>query len=179
MRSQTSTYGFAHICPWEPKTFTYRGLCSHSSLGEGISHLELSPEQHEQAAWDRAKKEADYQYDYQRELRENPTPEYKARKQINNIQQADSTRARQQAAKASEKYKCNPYDVNCRDAAELRRHEGTRRHKTYVAQDKDGWPCLIYSLHFKHQSNLKQHQTSKGQLRRVEEMTGVLSAGST
>jgi len=51
LKATKGDYGMGHICLWDRSTLTYGGLCSHSSLYEGVQgDFDLSPEQLEENA---------------------------------------------------------------------------------------------------------------------------------
>lgn len=97
-------YGFTGLFPW-PRSdydFDYQGLCSHSPFLEDVpGDLDLSPEQLEKIAAAVKEKNRQYQIEYQKNLRANPTPQYKATQQRNNEKQRPTTKARQVEAVAT------------------------------------------------------------------------------
>ena len=51
MQSPTKDYGMGTFCPWPKDAFSYRGLCSHSAMWEGVeADFDLTPEQREEMA---------------------------------------------------------------------------------------------------------------------------------
>ena len=84
-------HGLSHMCPWDRDAFEWLGLCSHSSLREAIQcrdgEMDFTPEQLEDIARLTKENNAIYQNHYQRELRANPSEEYKLRQAINNSKQ--------------------------------------------------------------------------------------------
>lgn len=107
-------------------------------------------------------KNKQYQLQYARNLRANPTPEYRATQNRNNKKQAPATKARQQAAVANKTYYCQICDVPCRDAASLVRHNKSGRHLTTVRRGgKGAWHCHGCKKSFPYESGLKNHQKSK------------------
>jgi hypothetical protein len=172
-RSQESSYGLSHLCPWPPTTFKYHGLCTHSSLCDALPRQNLSPEQQEEHARMRAEKDKAYQAVYQANLTANPTPEFIARRNLNNQKQAAGTKARQQAAKAEEKYMCSACGINCRDASELRRHEKSPRHMRKIGQPIDENSCEPCGKTYRNPAWLQKHLTSEGHLEKMEEKRGA------
>ncbi|KAG4431265.1 Heat shock 70 kDa protein [Cadophora sp. M221] len=129
-------FGVSHLCPWNPDDFEWLGLCSHSSLREKMQckdgEMDFTPEELETISQIVKEKNAHYQHEYQKNLRANPTEQYKKTQKNNNIKQAAPTKARQQEAVANKTYYCKHCKVSCRDAASLRLHEGTPRHESQV-----------------------------------------------
>lgn len=51
MQSPSKDYGMPDFCPWSKDMLSYKGLCSHSALWEGVeADFDLTPEQHEEMA---------------------------------------------------------------------------------------------------------------------------------
>jgi hypothetical protein len=87
---------------------------------EGIrDNQDYTPEQMENIIADRKARDAEYQVRYQKSLRANPTPAFRARNNLNNQKQKPATKARQQDSVLSKRYHCAVCDVSCRDAASL------------------------------------------------------------
>lgn len=164
MHHREKAYSYGDNCPWARELFEYEGLCSHNALLEpfntGGKHF--TEEQLEEMAAETHERNRLYQIEYQRNLRANATPQYKARQHANNIKQKPGTKARQQASVASKKYYCSTCDVSCRDNASLVLHNRTPRHLKRV--DRGGskdWRCDLCDITFKFESALKTHNTSK------------------
>lgn len=169
MVSQDLKYGFRHLCPWSPNAFTYGGLCAHSAVMDSVhGDFSLTPAQLKELDDATKAKNQAYQHDYHREKRANPTPQYTLTHTRNNQMQAPATRARQRTAVSEQKYHCIPCDVSCRDAASLRRHNDTPRHKQRAVRDSGDWTCEPCNISFRYQSNLKQHKTSKGHISKTK-----------
>lgn len=168
MHSRDASYGFAHLCPWPRNSFEWAGLCSHCPLVESIrpgeADLDFTPEQLEEM--DAAIKEKNrlYQVQYQKTLRANPTPQFRARQKRNNIKQVPGTRLRQQAAVSSKKYHCPACNVSCRDHASLLRHNKTPRHAKKTQMGDDDFHCTPCNLSFRYLSAFNQHKKSKGHI---------------
>jgi hypothetical protein len=166
------TFGLSHLCPLDPDTFEWIGLGSHSPLREGIrgltGEMDYTPEELEYMAKLTKEKNAEYQYHYQRELRANPTEHYKQRQAAHNIKQKPGTRARQKAAVEEKKYHCNVCDVSYRDAASLRRHNATPRHKRKLEHGTDSYKCLPCNASFRYLSGFEQHKLAKSHLSKVK-----------
>lgn len=173
------TFNLAHMCPWNREHLPWLGLCSHSSLTERISGFHLTDEQLEEVVRVRKEKEAQYQYDYQRALRANPTPAFKERMRLHNENQAAGTKQRQTVAVETQLYRCDPCDVNCRDAASLRRHEATPRHLEKLERgDVSDWPCVLCNIPFLFKSALTSHETSKGHLTKLAKAAKLAKSAS-
>lgn len=143
--------------------------CSAFTEASKGSDNTLTAEQLEEANRVTAAKNADYQKDYGKKMRANPTQEYKDRQKAHNEPQAAATKLRQQAAIEDETYRCPHCEINCRDAAELRRHEKTRGH--YRTFNGISGYCKICEIDLKYVSNLTKHLTSKGHLAKEAEQS--------
>lgn len=164
MESDVNPYYFGDNCPWSPQIFEYFGFCSHNPL---IAHptgggKELSESELEHAALARSENTRQYQRNYGKQLRANPTPEYKARYALARAKQKPKTRQNQLEAIKNKKHYCDACDVSCRDASELRRHIETPRHEeTVIRGGEHDWPCEPCQERFRHQSDLTTHKLSK------------------
>lgn len=171
LHRHNKSYGLGDICPWPRDTFQWSGLCSHNPLIEGIRSnehdLDFTAEQLQQMAAQIKEKNRLYQVSYQKILRVEATPEYKARQNRNNKKQAPRTRARQQAAVVEEKYFCPVCKVACRDAASLRQHETTPRHARKTRMGDDDHRCGPCDISFRFLSALKAHERSKGHIKKT------------
>ena len=162
-------FGLSHMCPWDTDETEWLGLGSHSPLCEPImcrdGELDFTPQQLEDMARIIKEKNAAYQVEYQRALRANPTEEYKLRQKINNSKQKPGTRARQQAAVETKKYHCDVCNVSCRDAASLRLHNDTPRHRRKLEHGDDDYECVPCNISFRFLlSDFNQHKASKGHI---------------
>lgn len=161
-------FGLWHMCPWDQDSLEWLGLCSHSSLCEAIqdreADLDLTPEQLEEEARIRNEFNQQYQINYQRELRANPTEEYKQRQAANNKKQQPGTKARQEEAVRNKTFYCSTCDVACRDDATLRRHNATPRHLRKLEHGTDGFQCEACDISFRYQSAYNTHLLSKGHI---------------
>jgi len=172
MWSKDSWYGFDGLCPWSRHTFEWSGLCSHNSLIEGIrgfDEMDFAPEKLEEISAATREKNRLYQDDYQKQLRANPTEKFKNRMKTHNEKQKPGTKARQAEAIAAEKYRCEPCNVNCRDAASLRLHKTKPRHKKMVEMGDKDYECAPCGFSNRYLSNYKQHLKTAGHLRTVPE----------
>lgn len=166
-------FGLSHMCPWDRDAFEWLGLCSHSALHEGIrgldGEMDFTPQQLEDMARITKEKNAQYQFVYHRELRANPTEKYKEREKAHNIKQKPNTLARQQAAVKNKTYHCEVCNVSCRDAASLRVHDETPRHKRKLERGDDDYQCLNCNISFRYLSDFNRHKLSKGHIAKTAE----------
>ncbi|KAF2426566.1 hypothetical protein EJ08DRAFT_637794 [Tothia fuscella] len=166
MFHKDKSYGFADLCPWKPDTFAYKGLCSHNPLLESIiGNLDFSSEQLSEMAARTKERQRLNRLVYNAKMRANPTPSYIASRNANNLKQLPGTKAREQAAIAVGKYRCEPCGINHRNKANLTKHNATPRHIFYAARGgKDPFSCDHCNVQFKYQSEFKPHLTTKGHL---------------
>lgn len=161
-------FGLWHMCPWDQDSLEWLGLCSHNPLCEAIqdrSHqLDLTPAQLEEE--DRIRKEFNrqYQINYARRLRANPTEKHKQRQAINNRKQQPNTKANQEAAVRNKTFYCQVCDVACRDNASLVKHNETRRHQRKLEHGVDGFQCHDCNISFRYESAYNVHKLSKGHI---------------
>lgn len=163
-------YGMADCCPWPRKDFAYRGLCSHSSLLEGIiRHFDLTDEEREGVAA------------FAREQARNHTREWRAANH-------DLFRAMDNASKRrrldSRKYFCYTCGVPCSGPYEFDRHEKSRHHLqnvAAVAAGKKNWPCSVCNKWFHSEDNLDRHREGPNHLAAVAraEAAGTLPVEET
>jgi hypothetical protein len=167
MLNPDKQYGFGSLYTW-PRSihvFEYDGLCSHSSLREAVvGDLHLTAEQLDAIASTQAEQERVYGLEYARNLRANPTEQLRETQRNNNIKQKAGTKARQQQAIASGTYACRTCNVNNRDAAMLRRHNDTPRHKKKLIMGDDDYHCDYCDISFQYKSNYSKHLESKSHL---------------
>jgi len=93
----------------------------------------------------------------------------KEREKTNNIKQKPGTQARQQAAVENKTYYCEVCNVSCRDAATLRRHDETPRHKRKFERGDDDYECFDCDLSFRYLSDFNRHKLSKGHIAKTAE----------
>ncbi|KAI8935312.1 hypothetical protein NX059_007898 [Plenodomus lindquistii] len=161
MYSLEKHYGFGNLCKWDKDTLQWGGLCSHNPLFEPVhGDFHLTDEEREAFAAQVAEKNKQYQIDYQKELRANPTPVFKERMRVHNQQQAAGTKLRQEKAKEEQTYYCEPCKQACRDHSELLRHQHTPRHKETVERGGKNipWRCEYCNKDFKYKSDLATHE---------------------
>ncbi|GAM40676.1 heat shock protein [Talaromyces pinophilus] len=180
MRRRTSLYGLEYTRPWPQDLFEWDGLCTHSPLVEGFGPGEADPsftsEELERIAARTREKNRQYQFTYQRELRANPTPQFKARQKRNNDQQRPGTLRRQADAVKTKKYYCATCDVACRDNASLLRHNESPRHIRRVEEGDGPFVCEpCGGLSFKFPSSWKTHTESLTHIRNTPELGSVES----
>jgi Pyruvate/2-oxoacid:ferredoxin oxidoreductase delta subunit len=163
-----NAFGLSHMCPWDRDAFEWLGLASRSPLHEAIrcrdGEMDFTPQQLEDIARITKEQNANYQYHYQRELRANPSEEYKLRQAINNRKQQPGTQARQQAAVENKTYHCEVCNVSCRDNASLERHNETKRHKKKLEHGDDDYECLDCDISFRFLSDFDRHKLSKSHI---------------
>jgi hypothetical protein len=162
------TFGISHMCPWDRDAFEWLGLASHSPFHEAIrcrdGEMDFTPQQLEDMARITKEKNAAYQVVYQKNLRANPTEQYKRTQKNNNIKQKPGTQARQQAAVKDQTYHCTVCNVSCRDNAPLVLHNATKRHKRKLEHGDDDYECVPCNISFPYLSNFNQHKLSKGHI---------------
>ncbi|KAI5266207.1 heat shock 70 kDa protein [Aureobasidium subglaciale] len=161
--NRNTGYGLPELCPWSKSKLEYGGLCSHNPLFEKpYGDLQLTPEENEESAYRTVLHNHLYQQQYGRDMRADPTDEWKALVRTRNAQQQPGTKLRQQEAIANHTYECVPCDVQCRDASELERHKGTARHVDTIAGRRDHkcYDCYDPPKDFKYKSNLGKHVQS-------------------
>jgi hypothetical protein len=154
-------YGFPDICLWDRDTLEYKGLCSHNPLYETpLGNFNLTPEQLETMAAERAEKEAAdarrYRHDaYHRD------PEH--------FREAE----RRLAAKdvESKKYYCEVCDHASQTSKDLRAHNLNTRHLHLVATQHlpadRKYSCELCDCNPGSAHALNRHQRSKMHLHRV------------
>ncbi|KLP23335.1 putative heat shock protein 70 (hsp70) [Fusarium fujikuroi] len=117
---------------------------------------------------DRRERGRVYQEKYQKALRANPTPEFIARNNRNNVKQAPATKLRQQEAVANKTYYCAPCKVACRDQASLDKHNKTPRHHKKTLMGDSDYICGPCDISFKYLSAYKKDlSTNVRALRRL------------
>jgi hypothetical protein len=163
-----NAFGFSHMCPWDRDAFEWLGLGSHNPLHEAIrchdGEMDFTSQQLEDMARITKEKNAEYQVEYARALRANPTEEYRLRQDLNNRKQKPATQARQQAAVENQTYHCEVCNILCRDAASLRLHNDTPRHKKKLEHGDNDYECVDCGLSFRYLSNFNRHKLSKGHI---------------
>ncbi|KAH7225561.1 hypothetical protein BKA60DRAFT_630889 [Fusarium oxysporum] len=149
-------------------------------LAEGSTEgLGFTPEQLEAIAEERRerglvyqekyrKEHPEYHKEYQKSLRANPTPEFRARNNRNNVKQQPGTKLRQQQAVANKTYYCPVCKVACRDHAGLVRHNNTPKHHKKTLMGDSDYICGPCDISFKYLSAYKIHCRSKGHLERTQ-----------
>jgi hypothetical protein len=157
----TSRFGLDHMCQWDQDAFEWLGLCSYSSLQESIrcpeGELDFTSEELEDIARLIKEKNAKYQRDYGKAQRTNPTEEFKQQQKAKNERHKPKLEQQQQAAIKNKTHYCEPCDVSCRDAASLRRHNGTKGHLLKL-EHPDGFICPdCNNIEFQYYSDLQEH----------------------
>jgi len=167
-------YGFGDLCPWPKDTLEWDGLCSHNPLVMDIigADYDFTPEELKELAAALKEKKRLYQLDYHRALRADPPPGFRERQHRNNELQRPATKARQEAAVLAQKYHCPICNVSTRDAATLKRHNGTARHLRMVAQGGGPPACDPCNMEFKFPSELKAHEKTQAHQAMVKSSSG-------
>ncbi|KAH4195240.1 hypothetical protein HBI95_195590 [Parastagonospora nodorum] len=156
-------YGYTFRTSWTREELPYDGACTHNPIGEPVyGNFHLSKDELKQMAAETRERNRIYQLEYARELRKNPTEQYKKTQKANNIKQRPGTKARQQASVRNKLYECKTCNVSCRDMATLVRHNATPRHRRMVEKGADAWKCC--GTDFKFESNYNKHITTKSHL---------------
>lgn len=184
MKSLENDYGMASFGPWSRDSFTYGGLCSHSSLVEGVKgDFDLTSEQLEAMATAIRERKKEYMDIYnpmyrQWELLVRPerVKERMQRAQARYLQNSpDKVIAKyerwQTKAKASRKFHCDLCGVTCAKRSEFERHNQTRRHKGNVRDAAAGkvrkYHCAVCEYSFYKPCELKKHLLGKLHLQRA------------
>ncbi|KAK4939085.1 hypothetical protein LTR10_020571 [Elasticomyces elasticus] len=133
MKSREKDYYMPALCPWPRKAFTYRGLCTHFAINEGITGTPTSgtPEEIEALMEERrVAKQALYIT--------NKGP---------GVNTANS-KAYADAALAERRFTCDVCDLTFRSAAKLRQHQERPIHKKKVAGLKSKDPIVNKKRHW-------------------------------
>ena len=167
-RNREISYGFPDLCPWSQDLFGWAGLCSHSPLLEGMDGmLDLKPEELEAIAAMTEEHERQYDKTYQRNLRVNPTEEYRERQRRNNEKQRPALQVIHANRIANKTFYCDVCKVSCRDKASLLKHNNTPRHNKKATMGDDDYHCDLCDISFKYKSDFTRHTTSKGHIARM------------
>lgn len=175
MYSKTKDYGMSECCPWPRKSFSYGGLCSHSSLAEGVhGQFDLSVEQLESMAAEHREqtrlRRKEYNSNYHRNYIQTQHGKATRRRgqQIykkNNPSKVKANRDTSAAkVKSSGKYFCATCNVYCSKPWELERHNKSRRHLTRVKKTKAGrikYHCALCGYSRMRPCELERHQAGK------------------
>ncbi len=166
--NRNKDYGFGDLCLWSRDLFEWDGLCSHSPLLEPVhGDLNLSPEELEAMAAATKEKDRQYQEEYQRNLRANPTEDFKERTRRNNQKQRLALQPIHANRVANKAFYCAVCKVSCRDNASLKRHNESPRHSKKTIMGDNDYHCDVCDISFKYKSNFTQHCTSKSHIART------------
>lgn len=158
MYSRTKDYGMGSCCPWALKEFEYRGLCSHSSLTEGVvGDFDLDADQLEALAAAAKKHHSRYR---QRMLVEDPVgfrerdmrnaaayreshaEELIERQAVYREENRDTVKANRNRSaakmKAEKQHHCALCGISCSKPWELERHNKSARHLLRERKTKSG-----------------------------------------
>lgn len=141
MQSPTKDYGMGGFCPWPKDAFSYRGLCSHNAMWEGVeADFDLTPEQREEMAAIVKEKTRLYMAEYH--LRARLEEGYHERQRINGARfrensydkyLAKSTRYAEKQ-KESKAFYCELCEHASTKLYEHERHQKSKRHLKKVAR---------------------------------------------
>jgi hypothetical protein len=177
MCSRTKSYGFSHLCPWDRNAFQYGGLCSHSSVKEGIpDDHDATPEELEEKAAAIEEKNRLYMAEYGKKQRANATAEFKAAQKRRNKNHRPKVLEKEKITKASKKFHCKLCNsVYFKNNADYQQHLRGPRHLLNVATNGKPNHCVPCNKTFKYPNVLKIHETKQCHL----DMVASQSASST
>lgn len=165
-------YGAGNVFIW-PRTkhsFDYDGLNTHYALLDTVwVDIDATPEQLEEMRAVTREKDLQYGREYGRKQRSAATPAFKAAQAAKNKKQKPRTRANQKVAVASQTFRCDPCNVNCRDNASLRRHQATPGHKRKIEYNGGPPRCVPCNKNFKYPSELEAHKRRPCHINKVKE----------
>ncbi|CAO2656863.1 Nn.00g056660.m01.CDS01 [Neocucurbitaria sp. VM-36] len=163
-------FGMGHICPWDRATLEYSGLCSHSSLNDGIiGDFDLTPEELESIA---AEKEAKFRehkavnacnYHY-KQMATNydeyigKSSERVAKSRALNPGRDKAHQARRVAeSKANMTYHCTPCDLTVGTKQNYNNHMKTNGHAIEANAKTRPFKCRCCNIAFARQMTLNRH----------------------
>lgn len=160
--SLKSDFGYGNINPWKKSDVEWDGCCTHSPLVEGVhGKFDLTQGQRLAMAKSIEEKNKAYQVEYGKQMRAKAragkNDEYKHRQRAANAKRAPKQKEIYKVVKASGKFKCKICNVNCRNMADLRRHNKTDRHQRYARDGKAGYHCVACNFDTPYPSNWKRH----------------------
>lgn len=156
------THLIGSVCPWSPSQFTYVGLNTHSPMCEPIlGDYDLTHEQLEEMAATRDAHNKEYQRQYGRELRANPTEAHKATVKANNAKQREALKPIHANRKANHVFHCATCNYDGRSQGDLNQHNRTARHLRKVKEGGRGPHCELCNLSFKFPSDVKEHEKTR------------------
>jgi hypothetical protein len=139
LETRTHDYGMPHLCRWSLDDFEYDGLCSHSSLNEGIRGEEEGFTPAELAVWhaERLAREAAGKKARYFSFKENDFEGWKSkRRQYDSKRDIVEKRATQKKValknKATDKYHCKTCVLSFHGQGNLNDHLDTQKHKDMV-----------------------------------------------
>jgi hypothetical protein len=181
-------YGMFARCPWGLSSFTYGGLCSHSSLRDPIrgNYGFTAAELFAIDATNRERKRLHYnEYSVEYRKRQMATdPETRLGKERayvktyreNNREKSNDIKDRSKAkTKASARYRCDLCRQNCVSQWELDRHDDSKDHKKRVAKVARGvsfdYICHLCDWDTDVKGSLTRHLAGKAHQAIMAELT--------
>ena len=174
IRSSSKDYGMSACCPWDIKSFTYQGLCSHNALCEYISgNFDLSAEELETLAAHIREARRQWQHSYYTKLKVTKPEHLKAQNKAAYTNYHTKSHAKELAknhrteakAKASLKYYCHVCKLPCAKPYHLAKHQKSKLHKENVRKAEAGivdeWRCEICHKGFSDKFTLARHKKCK------------------
>lgn len=170
MYKTTTRYNFPES-PWPRDSLEWAGLCSHNPLAEGVingvDNIEFTAEQLEAMAAAARQQSRVVRQAYDRKLRANKTPAYRAARLRYSRTNQPKAAAKGKLDIANKRFHCKPCNHTARNGWGLRRHEATPRHASVVA-DGCGLYCEPCGYQAKDRNVLHRHQSSQRHAARVK-----------
>ncbi|KAH0363440.1 heat shock protein 70, partial [Aureobasidium melanogenum] len=172
MRSFTKDYGIGSCCPWprDEDDFEYRGLCSHSSMAEGVlGDFDLTPEQLEALSVEAKsrKKESFAKWYHSSILKDPHYHQTRSRESGVAYRAAHPERVKASHAMSEQKiydshqYFCKPCYQPCKSNWELQRHNKSNKHTIRMGKLKRGvkfpWKCPVCHYSSDKKGSLTRH----------------------
>ncbi|KAK5058974.1 hypothetical protein LTR84_011238 [Exophiala bonariae] len=170
MCSKDTDYKMGDCCPWPLDSFTYNGLCSHSSLKETPKgDLNMTQEQADQVVIAAKRRVAlNNAANYKKE-REQDLEKYKARKRrygltynrVHPDRRYESGRKYRAKVLAEERLQCTICGTKYSNRNSLDRHMDSKQHKIWAKREAEGknrFRCKICGTPATHLCHLQRHE---------------------
>lgn len=166
---------------WDLPAFTYGGLCSHSSLAEGVQGLDLTAEQLEAIATETKEKRSVQNQEWHLLNKERRNQAARERAKIippSPTKKLANSRRFEASTRASKKYHCEVCNSTFSAPADLAQHNTTSKHINNVAKAKAGVVkskhyCRLCQLDCKYPAHLALHNRSPRHLKQVAATTAA------
>jgi len=160
--SRTCDYGhLGDNALWDREELPWGGLCTHSSLLEGVRNMELSAEDLDAVAEARRLRKNQLLRDWVKadnaRNRANPTPEFAARRTKINARKYVSKKRKRDAAVANQTHHCELCDKSYTSDKELQTHFTTPLHTKRVERGSKDFICAPCGTSYPNRTRYDRH----------------------